>query len=47
MIIQDGGVYHPLVEHNVCPVLQYADDTLLLRGGLTDVLRLRDLLNNF
>jgi hypothetical protein len=48
MVKQDGGVRHPLMETASCAVLQYADDTLiLLRGELSDVLRLRELLDSF
>lgn len=48
MIKQDVGVRHPLMEDTACSVLQYADDTLvLLRGELEDVIRLRELLDQF
>jgi hypothetical protein len=44
LIKHDGRVRHPLVDAS-CPVLQYADDTLLLlRGELSDVCRLKVLL---
>ena len=47
MIKQDQGIQHPAVDSN-CPVLQYADDTLLLvRAEITDVRRLRKILNDF
>jgi len=47
MIKQDQGVQHPAVDSS-CPVLQYADDTLLLvRAEITDVRRLRKILNDF
>jgi len=48
LIKQDGGVRHPLVADMPCPVLQYADDTLiLLRGKVVDVCRLKLLLDQF
>ena len=47
MIKQDQGVQHPAVDSSF-PVLQYADDTLLLvRAEITDVRRLRKILNDF
>lgn len=46
LIKQDGGVRHLLVSDTPCPVLQYADDTLiLLRGDVVDVCRLKLLLD--
>jgi hypothetical protein len=48
MVKHDSGVRHPLMETTSCSVLQYADDTfILLRGELSDVLRLRELLDSF
>ncbi|WVZ61798.1 hypothetical protein U9M48_011614 [Paspalum notatum var. saurae] len=48
LIQQDSGVLHPLVDHAPCPVLQYADDTLiLLRGEVQGVSRLREILDSF
>lgn len=48
LIKTDGSVRHPLEDGRPCPVLQYADDTLLLlRAELSDVLRLRTLLSQF
>lgn len=48
MIKTDGGVRNPLDATTTCPVLQYADDTLIqLRGGLSDVTRLKLLLDQF
>ena len=48
LIKQDGGVRHLLVADMPCPVLQYADDTLiLLRGKVVDVCRLKLLLDQF
>ncbi|CAN6202116.1 unnamed protein product [Urochloa humidicola] len=47
IIKEDGGVRHPLIDAS-CPVLQYADDTLiLLRAESADVIRLRQLLDSF
>ncbi|KAK8450627.1 hypothetical protein SEVIR_6G062701v4 [Setaria viridis] len=47
MIKGDGGIRHPLVEGS-CPVLQYADDTLLLvRAELSDIRRLKRVLDSF
>lgn len=48
MIRADGGIQHPLVSGRSCPVLQYADDTLLLvRTDTRDVQRLKLLLDSF
>ncbi|WVZ49637.1 hypothetical protein U9M48_000977 [Paspalum notatum var. saurae] len=48
MIKREAGVQHPLVDGAPCPVLQYADDTLiLLRGELAGVRRLKELLDAF
>lgn len=47
-LIKQDGVRHPLVSDTPCPVLQYADDTLiLLRGDVVDVCRLKLLLDQF
>jgi hypothetical protein len=47
MIKQDGGIRHPAIEGS-CPVLQYADDTLLLvRAEVTDIRRLKKILDDF
>jgi hypothetical protein len=41
-------IRHPIVDNEGCPVLQYADDTLLLvRGQLADVQVLKELLDQF
>jgi hypothetical protein len=48
LIRKDTRIRHPIVEDAGCPVLQYADDTLLLvRGNLTDVQALKALLDQF
>jgi hypothetical protein len=48
LIRSDEQIRHPIVADSSCPVLQYADDTLLLiRGHLPDVQRLRTLLDQF
>lgn len=48
LIRSDEQTRHPIVADSSCPVLQYADDTLLLiRGHLPDVQRLRTLLVQF
>lgn len=42
-----GSIRHP-AEDAPCPVLQYADDTLLLvRAEITDIRRLKSVLNDF
>ncbi|WVZ65394.1 hypothetical protein U9M48_014768 [Paspalum notatum var. saurae] len=47
LIKRDGGVRHPITD-DPCPVLQYADDTLILvRASVTDIRRLRKLLDDF
>ncbi|CAO2147693.1 unnamed protein product [Urochloa humidicola] len=47
LIKEDGAVRHPLIDAP-CPVLQYADDTLILvRTESDDVIRLRSLLDAF
>jgi hypothetical protein len=47
MIKKDGGVRHPIVDAP-CPVLQYADDTLLIcRAERQDVTRLKQILDDF
>lgn len=44
----DGSITHPLLPNAPCPVLQYADDTLiLLKGGLAAVRRLKQILDSF
>lgn len=44
---QDIGIRHPAID-GPCPVLQYADDTLLLVcAEVTDIQRLRKILDNF
>lgn len=48
LIKADTGIRHPIVEGAGCPVLQYADDTLLLiRGDPTDAKRLKTALDQF
>lgn len=48
LIKKDGGVRHPIDAACACPILHYADDTLiLLRGELQDVQRLKQLLDLF
>ena len=43
-----GGVRHPASDELPCPVIQYADDTLIvLRAEKQDVLKLRQLLDQF
>uniref|UniRef100_A0A0A9EF20 Reverse transcriptase domain-containing protein n=1 Tax=Arundo donax TaxID=35708 RepID=A0A0A9EF20_ARUDO len=45
---RDGLLQHPIVNDCTCPVLQYADDTLIvLRGELDQVPRLKVILDNF
>ena len=47
LIKNDGGVRHPITEAP-CPVLQYADDTVILvRATAPDFQRLSDLLDCF
>jgi hypothetical protein len=47
MIKCDGSIRHPATD-TTCPVLQYADDTLLLvRAEVTDIRRLKAVLNKF
>ncbi|CAD6247846.1 unnamed protein product [Miscanthus lutarioriparius] len=44
----DGEICHPLAPGLPCPVLQYADDTLIfLKGDIAVVLNLRQILNAF
>jgi hypothetical protein len=38
---------HPLADGAPCPVLQYAEDTLVLRGEPEDVQSLKVILDNF
>jgi len=48
VLIRKSGLITPMVDNTSCPVLQYADDTLLLvRGELTDVQSLRTILDQF
>lgn len=48
LIKSDGGVHHPAADSIACPVLQYADGTLIvLKAATTDVLRLKQLLDQF
>lgn len=48
MIKANGSVRHPLLENEPCPVLQYADDTLLLlRADPQDVMQLKEILDMF
>ena len=48
MIQQDQGVKHPIEANMPCPVLQYADDTLILVSADVDsVTRLKHLLDSF
>jgi len=48
LIRTDGGVRHPAMDNASCPVLQYADDTLIvLKAAPGDVIRLKNLLDQF
>lgn len=48
LIRQDARIGHPIVHDSGCPMLQYADDTLLLvRGELADIQCLKTLLDQF
>ncbi|CAN6352985.1 unnamed protein product [Urochloa humidicola] len=48
MIKQDGGIRHPAAADVPCPVLQYADDTLiLLKADCQDLQRLKATLEQF
>jgi hypothetical protein len=48
LVKMDPTIRHPIVQQGRCPVLQYADDTLLLvRGEPSDIARLRTLLDEF
>lgn len=48
LIRQDPLLSHPLIEGAPCPMLQYADDTLIiLRAGEPAARRLKDLLDQF
>ena len=48
LIKHSRGVRHPLIDDRPCPVLQYADDTLiLLRADLEDVKTLKKNLDDF
>jgi hypothetical protein len=48
LIKSDTDVRHLIIDTAGCPTLQYADDTLLLvRGELSDVQRLKTLLDKF
>jgi hypothetical protein len=43
-----GLIRHPLVDDAPCPVLQYADDTLIVvRGDLHDIQNLKVMLERF
>ncbi|KAJ1273852.1 hypothetical protein BS78_05G016600 [Paspalum vaginatum] len=47
LIKNTSGIRHPVVDDAPCPILQYADDTLiLLRADLEDVSRLRAALDS-
>ena len=48
MIQHDRGIWHPLAADHPCPVLQYADDTLILvKAELISVQRLKNVLDSF
>ncbi|CAN6348274.1 unnamed protein product, partial [Urochloa humidicola] len=48
MIKQDGRIHHPAAADRPCPVLQYADDTLiLLRADSDDLASLKEVLDRF
>jgi hypothetical protein len=48
MIKQDGRIKHPAADALPCPVLQYADDTLiLLKADGAGIAALRDVLDRF
>jgi hypothetical protein len=48
LIRNESQIRHPVVDDVGCPVLQYADDTLLLvRGEITDVQALKTILDQF
>ena len=48
LIRKSNTVHNPLDHSSPCPVLQYADDTLiLLRGDLDEVKQLKHLLDQF
>ena len=48
MIQHDRGIRHPLAADHPCPVLQYADDTLILvKAELSSVQRLKNVLDSF
>lgn len=47
LIKHDGSIKHPIALDLPCPVLQYADDTLLLPADAGQVQRLRQLLDDF
>lgn len=47
LVKADGGIRHPLVD-GPCPILQYADDTIILiRGVQEDAARLKQVLDTF
>lgn len=47
LIKTDGGVRHPMAD-GLCPVLQYADDMIILvKAELGDITRLKNLLDMF
>lgn len=44
----NGAILHPLTPNTPCPVLQYADDTLILfKGDMTAISRLKQILDSF
>lgn len=44
----DGGLQHPVIANQPCPVLQYADDTLImLRGDVPAIRSLKSVLDSF
>lgn len=46
--MRGGSITHPLVSNVACPVLQYADNTLiLLKGDMVAVERLKEILDSF
>jgi hypothetical protein len=48
LIRKTGLIRHPVLEDSSCPVLQYAEDTLLIiRGELADAQNLRMILDQF
>lgn len=48
LIKNSGMVRHPILEDSACPILQYADDTLILaRANIRDIMALKHLLDSF